>query len=249
MESARFSSHGNLHGTRCTYQILWWKRTCTIRKIFEIDSGFRTQTYLELVAGCKEDENFSCWQSCDAAGKTASPIELLVLGVLRYLGRGWTCDDLEELTAISREVHCVFFHAFIAYGSTDLYEKFVCAPIIFEDAKRHMNEFAEAGFAGDVGSSDCTHVISEKVEYSKKNNHLGGKRSQTTRTFSLTVNHRRRILHSPKGGPGRWNDKTMIHFAQFVSGIRDDEVLEDVEFKLLEWDRMGNVVTAKYRGG
>ena len=37
-----------------------------------------------------------------------SPIELLLLGTLRYLGRGWTFDDIEEATAISLEVHRVF---------------------------------------------------------------------------------------------------------------------------------------------
>ena len=38
-----------------------------------------------------------------------SPISLLLLGSLRYLGRGWCFDDLEEVSGISEEVHRVFF--------------------------------------------------------------------------------------------------------------------------------------------
>ncbi len=37
------------------------------------------------------------------------PVDLLVLGSLCYLGRGWTFDDSEELTAIDKDVHCFFF--------------------------------------------------------------------------------------------------------------------------------------------
>lgn len=93
--------------------------------------------YLELVGDCSQNEIFSRWMGCDATKKPASPIELLLLGALRYLGRGWTFDDLEESTAISREVHRVFFHKFIDYGSADLYERHVIAPTNYEEAKRH----------------------------------------------------------------------------------------------------------------
>lgn len=37
------------------------------------------------------------------------PISLLLLGSLRYLGRGWCFDDLEKATGISEEVHRFFF--------------------------------------------------------------------------------------------------------------------------------------------
>jgi hypothetical protein len=37
-----------------------------------------------------------------------SPIELLLLGSLHYLGRGWTFDNLEESTFIAKDVHPSF---------------------------------------------------------------------------------------------------------------------------------------------
>jgi hypothetical protein len=73
---------------------------------------------------------------------------LLLLCALRYLGRGWTSDDLSENTAISEEVIRIFFHRFIEFGSTVLFEKFVTSPKTAEDAKAHMGEFAQAGLAG-----------------------------------------------------------------------------------------------------
>jgi hypothetical protein len=96
-----------------------------------------------------------------------------------------------------------------------------------------MREYSQAGFPGCVGSSDCTHIATEKCQFNLKNNHLGAKSSLTTRTFNLTCNHCRRILHSMRGGAGRWNDMTMVRLDSFISGIKDGDVLEDVTFELL----------------
>jgi hypothetical protein len=42
--------------------------------------------------------------SADATGLPSSPIVLIILGALQYLGHGWTFDDVEEAMAISEEV-------------------------------------------------------------------------------------------------------------------------------------------------
>ncbi|KAL7480196.1 hypothetical protein ACHAW6_005892 [Cyclotella cf. meneghiniana] len=68
------------------------------------------------------------------------------------------------------------------------------------------------------------------------------------RLYNITVNHRRRILHSTKGGPGRWNNKTMILFDTFVKGIHDCNHLDDVEFELFERSN-ADIATIKFRGG
>jgi hypothetical protein len=64
----------------------------------------------------------------NCAGKKASPLELMILGSLRYLGRGWTFDDCEEATAVGEETHRRFFHQFTAIGATILFDKYVHAP-------------------------------------------------------------------------------------------------------------------------
>ncbi len=49
--------------------------------------------------------------------KKVSPLELLLEGSLRYLGRGWTFDDIEKATTISRDVHRCSFHVFTRFGA------------------------------------------------------------------------------------------------------------------------------------
>ena len=126
---------------------------------------FPYEIFQKLVHDCKNQEIFSRWMGKSAPGKEASPIESLIRGTLQYLGRGWTVDDLEEATAVSQEVHHIFFHRFIEFGSTTLHDRHVTAPINFEEAKRHMHEFTIAGVPGALGSSDATHVTTESCEY------------------------------------------------------------------------------------
>ena len=38
-----------------------------------------------------------------------APLPLILLGALRYLGRGWTTDDLEEEPVINLETHRSFY--------------------------------------------------------------------------------------------------------------------------------------------
>jgi hypothetical protein len=128
-------------------------------------------------------------------------------------------DDLEESTLISAEVHHNFLHQFLDIGSNVLYPIYVSIPLTQEELENHTREFALAGFHGCIGSTDATHVAIEKCSYRLWNNHLGSKQHLTTRTFNLTVNHRHQILSTTIGMPGRWNDKTVVLFDEFVSGI------------------------------
>ncbi|KAL3762008.1 hypothetical protein ACHAWU_002104 [Discostella pseudostelligera] len=213
------------------------------------------QNYLELVELCKENglhrgDFFHRWCGLDKVNnKKSSPIELLVLGALRYLGRGWTFDDIVESTCISAEVHRCFLEAFLDFGSTVLYSKYVVTPQNAEEAKTHSIEYEKAGFPGCIGSCDCTHITTEKCQYKLKNNHTGHNKKETTRTFNLTANHRRRILHSTRGGPGRWNDQTMVTYDRFITGLHEGTGLADISFQLFEYNDNGDTTPVKYSGG
>jgi hypothetical protein len=173
--------------------------------------------FLQLVVSVSKSKRFDRWCGHKWNNKQALLIELLVLRSLRYLGCGWTFDDVEENTAISKEVHRTFFRRFVEFGSTVLYEKYILTPVFVNEAKTHMREFKEAGFPGCVGSSDATHITTDRCEYNLKNNHLGPKSSLTARSYNICVNHHRRILHSTPGGPARWNDQTMVRFDRFIT--------------------------------
>jgi len=84
----------------------------------------------ELLHQLEGSERFLRWKkgTTDCFGDPSSTMCLLVLGALRYLGRGWTFDDIEESTAMSEETHCQFFHVFIDYCSTYLFNKYVIMP-------------------------------------------------------------------------------------------------------------------------
>ncbi len=121
-------------------------------------------------------------------------------------------------------------------------------PVNLPKAKSNMKEYTQAGFPGCVGSSDCTHIVSKRCQYNLKNNHLGAKSSQTTWTIILTCNHWRRILRRTNGGPGRWNDQSMVRLDKFVSGICDGTVLDDINFELLAHNKDGKVKTLRFSG-
>jgi hypothetical protein len=159
--------------------------------------------FLDLACQVKELELFSQWLSRDATGMESSPIELLLLGALQYIGQGWTFDNVEEATAINEETHCQFFHIFIHWGSTTLCDKYVVSPQTSAESKTHMHELGMAGLTGAVGSSDATHVGMKQCSYQLMNLHSGPKLKMPSWTYNIMVNHRRRILSTTHGHPAR----------------------------------------------
>lgn len=206
--------------------------------------------FVELNNNLEIAEEFSRWHDGvqDAMGRKANPISLLLLTTLRYLGRAWTLDDLSENTGMSSEVCRNFLHAFLEYGSTVLYDKYVRSPTMSSEAQGHMAEYGKAGLPGAVGSTDATHVPLERVHHRHRQAHLGFKMCHTARTYNITVNHRRRILSTTNGHPARWNDKTLALFDPFMHQLHAGEILDDVYFDLYDRTLDGNVTKQKYRG-
>lgn len=188
--------------------------------------------FKKLIDIIREENWFPMVEKVNCIGQLGNPLELLVLGALRYLGRGWTFDDLEEATGICEESHRLFFHSFVAAVGKHLYPKWVKIPETAEEISDCMAEFNEAGFHGCIGSADATHIVIEKCYKNLRNQHLGAKSSLTTRAFQITVNHRRKILATTAGLPGRWNDKTVIRFDGFLTSIRRGTLYQDITFQL-----------------
>ena len=117
---------------------------------------------------CKEAPELNQWGSYKATRynkKDGAPIELLVLCVLRYLGRGWTIDCLHENTIINPETIRTFIHTFLQYGSTVLFDKYVSQPATSDELQDCNFEFNIAGLSGCIGSTDATHIVMEKCSY------------------------------------------------------------------------------------
>ncbi|KAG7355367.1 DDE superfamily endonuclease [Nitzschia inconspicua] len=184
-------------------------------------------------------------------GKPAAPLELLVLTTLRYLGRGWTFDDLEECTAISEEVIRVFFHQFIKFGSTTLYNKYVGPPLTVEDAiDLCIREYEAAGFPGCVGSMDASHVEHERISFKHRQAHLCFKLPFTSRTYNIVTSHRRMIFSTTDGRPSRWNDKTLVRYDDMASTLHDGtNPLCNLIFELYTYDENNLIIKERYKGG
>ncbi len=134
----------------------------------KLQKAFRQQfcltytQYLELLDLVASNDLFDRWCGYRKNNKKVSPVELLVLGSLCYLGRGWTFDDCEESNAIDKEIHCCFFNVFIQFGSTVLYKKWVLTPANLPEAKLNMYKYTQAGFPGCIDTSDCTHIVTDR---------------------------------------------------------------------------------------
>jgi Plant transposon protein len=115
-----------------------------------------------------------------------------------------------------------------------------------------VGDMNAAGFHGCVGSTDATHITMIRCPVSRANEHRGPKESLPSRTYNLTVTHRRQILNTTKGHPCRWNDKTLAHydeFIKFIKFIKDGKILANNHFSLLERGQNGSIVERHYRGG
>ena len=143
------------------------------------------ETYIELVEKCKNSHHFNQWlQGVHKYNHRENyPIDLLLLTSLRYLGRDWTFDDLQESTGIGSETIRTFFLKFIEFGSTSLYNKYVVTPRTSFQLKDCEHEFKIAGFPGCIGSTDATHIIIDKCPKRFCQLHLGYKLTCTARTY------------------------------------------------------------------
>lgn len=202
-------------------------------KLFRRRFRMPYDAYQNLVLEARVDNWFPEYEKLNAIGQKGILLDILILGALRYLGRGWTFDDLYDSTGVSEEVHRRFLKVFTVACRQHLYPKWVKRPETEEEIEDCMSEFVEAGFNGCIGSADVTHIVLERCHARLKNQNLGGKSSHTTRGFQIVVNHRRQIIASTVGYPGRWNDQTVVRFDGFVTDIQKGEYLNNHRFELI----------------
>ena len=206
------------------------------------------EAFLNLSADIKNDIGFAQWLRSDAVGDRPMDIKLLLLGCLRYIGRAWTYDDIYEANGISISTNRQFIFCLINYGSTVLYKKWVIDSRISRNLNEQESLFRQGGFNGCIGSSDATHVPMLKCSQWASNNHKGFKLNVPARTYNVTVDHSRRILQSTSGHPGTWNDKTLILFDEYISGVHAGIIHNDFIFHLYEKDDNDEIIEVAYKG-
>ena len=214
------------------------------RRRFRVPYG----SFLEILDHIMNNPSFREYRLGDCTGEKSTDLSLLLLGALRYLGRSWTFDCLEEATAISRETNRRFFLKFIKHGSTNMFKRYVTDAAKCLSMNDLTNLFVQAGFNGCIGSTDATHVPMLKCASWAHNVHKGAKMPMPCRTYNVTVSHSRQIIGTTIGHPGTFNDKTVIMFDRLLADIHNNHLKEDHRFTLLEKDQNNNIVEKDYVG-
>ena len=114
----------------------------------------------------------------DCSGRPAVPVSLLVLGVLRMLGRGTCTDGINELSDISETTMMTFFKSFCKYVTSQytcvlcilcclfffrwfretVYPVWVHPPRNPAELAKAMGPYCAVGLNGAFSSSDVIHI-------------------------------------------------------------------------------------------
>jgi len=105
----------------------------------------------------------------DACSRPSSPLSLLILGVLRVIGRNIMFDDVAEVTNIDEDTLRVFFHKFVKKWAEVKFPELVRAPVTQEEFINNEYEYKRAGFDGCHASIDCVHVRWDATPFGLKN--------------------------------------------------------------------------------
>ena len=175
-------------------------------------------------------------EGVDCCGQRKAPLELLILGFLRVIGRGVCFDCVMELRDVGEETFRFFFHKYTRWGARKYYDCWVYPPRTEEELRASMDAYYRQGLAGIFGETDCTHIYWLRCTASEKAKHTG-KEGYPTRAYEITANQSGRIFSVSKGQYGTRNDLTIVLFDGFMRMLREG-LYANVEFSL--FDRFGN---------
>ena len=69
--------------------------------LFQLRFRLSYESFMSLSEYVKNDLLFAQWSRSDAVGDKTVSLQLLLLGALRYISRGWKFDNYYEATGIS----------------------------------------------------------------------------------------------------------------------------------------------------
>ena len=179
-----------------------------------------------------ETDNPTGIKETDAFGRPRIPVELLVLGVLRMLGRGYVLDGIKELSLISSTTMSTFFHRFNHETRRLLAPEWIKPPSSWQELAKTLRAYGFIGLPGCVGSFDVVHIWWDKCP-TYLQNLFTGKEGFPTIAFQVHCLHNGWISWVCPGQYGSMNDKTVIRFDDYVSLIREGLYGKSIGYKLL----------------
>ncbi len=127
-------------------------------------------------------------------------------------------------------VNCIYLKILtkIRY-STDIFPKVCKYPETEEEINENTKYYEMAGLSGCIGSVDATHIKWNHCPKKFKNMHKS-RYGYPTRSFQVTVNHKRQCMAASCGFFGTANDKTLIKFDEFVQKIHTKRLYSENKF-------------------
>ncbi len=193
--------------------------------------------YRDICLWCEENGfyNEKCGDT-DALGRERTPLKLLVLSSLAILGRNRLPDDLYDETNVSGQTTRNFCKAFCRAMAKFFYPLHVKVPSSVEEMRNCEVDFKLAGFDGCIGCCDGTHLKRLMTYQNLRVSNTGHK--GVTRTATVTVNFRRRVLFATSLMSGKNNDVVNAHFDGLIQQMAR-HALDDFSWE--RRDAHGNV--------
>ena len=187
--------------------------------------------YTEILEDCRGQ----AWSGSTAArggvgaGRPGIALEAKVLSALYRLGTG--CIARTQATVFGLSPSCAqkFFVDFCAHQA----QNFVCecdVPTTEDEIRKVEEVYARMGFPGCVGSVDGVHLHWARCPARLLSRHKGAK-GYPTRSFNVTVDHRRFVRHVACSKPGTMNDKSSVRYDPHVLSVRQGKY-KDYKFKV-----------------
>ena len=191
------------------------------RRHKEFVSEFRVPhaVFLEIVDGCrglKWARDSTGKGKC--RGRPPASLEVKVLAVLYRLGAGCMPRTTARLFNMSKSLCARFFQDFCAHHA-QTYSTMCRPPETDEERQDVESVYRRMGMPGCLGSTDGVHVAWSRCPAGLLNRHKGAK-GVPTRSFNITVDHRRFIQHVASSKPGALNDKTAVRYDSYIGRVR-----------------------------
>ena len=167
-----------------------------------------------------------------SAGKPPVPLELKILGVLRYNAVGGNWDVISEASGgVSIKTFSTFHSKYMEWFNRTQLGKYVYP----SDPKTASRVYGNYGFPGCVGSMDGVHIPWEACPWQMKHLHTG-KEGYPTIAFNVVCDSTTRVQSISRAFHGKVNDKTLVRCDDFVSRLRSDPEYKRLAFDLGEKD-------------
>jgi hypothetical protein len=176
-----------------------------------------------------------------------SSLDLMVLGALRVLTKGWSFEAVAEATFIGKETHRIFFREFTKHGSIHLCPRHVQFPRLPTEFADANHEFEMGGFPGCVHDSDGCIFPWPGAAMGNQNLCKSYKNDEPAVNCLLSWDHRHKVLNYTLG-VGSMIDEVLQPRDDFLMGVYDGTLAGDESFCLVCKQGNGTLMRQKHTG-